>query len=151
MCFSGWRRECEQTGEGRHPGAHRSPLASSASASRRRRGCTSVPGMYSLVTGFVGLRQWMRRPVRRADNFTIFLSRLSWNLGASTSWNPLNLSRPVVGLLFELYGIRDELQGDTFFAYKLTSLTFKRWIKSHRPFAGIIRSSPYSPRFQDKG
>ena len=30
-------------------------------------------------------------------------------------------------------------------------LTFKRRIKSHLPFAGIIRSSPYSPRFQDKG
>ena len=26
------------------------------------------------------------------------------------------------------------------------SLTFKRRIKSHLPFAGIIRSSPYSPR-----
>jgi len=31
------------------------------------------------------------------------------------------------------------------------SLTFKRRIKSHLPFAGIIRSSPYSPSFQDKG
>ena len=29
-------------------------------------------------------------------------------------------------------------------------LTFKRRIKSHRPFAGIIRSSPYSTSFQDK-
>ena len=32
-----------------------------------------------------------------------------------------------------------------------TFLTFKRRIKSHLPFAGIIRSSPYSPRFQDNG
>ena len=31
------------------------------------------------------------------------------------------------------------------------SLTFKRRIKSRLPFAGIIRSSPYSTRFQDKG
>ena len=31
------------------------------------------------------------------------------------------------------------------------ALNFKRRIKSHLPFAGIIRSSPYSPRFQDKG
>jgi len=31
------------------------------------------------------------------------------------------------------------------------ALTFKRRIKSHLPFAGIIRSSPYSPRFQDNG
>ena len=31
------------------------------------------------------------------------------------------------------------------------ALTFKRRIKSHLPFAGIIRSSPYSTGFQDKG
>ena len=31
------------------------------------------------------------------------------------------------------------------------TLTFRRRIKSHLPFAGIIRSSPYSTRFQDKG
>ena len=30
-------------------------------------------------------------------------------------------------------------------------LNFKRRIKSRLPFAGIIRSSPYSLRFQDKG
>ena len=30
-------------------------------------------------------------------------------------------------------------------------LTFKRRIKPHLPTAGIIRRSPYSPRFQDKG
>jgi hypothetical protein len=30
-------------------------------------------------------------------------------------------------------------------------LTFTHQIKSHLLFAGIIRSSPYSPRFQDKG
>ena len=28
------------------------------------------------------------------------MCRLSWNLGASTSWNPLGLSRPVMGLLY---------------------------------------------------
>ena len=33
----------------------------------------------------------------------------------------------------------------------LSILTFKRRIKSHLPFAGIIRSSPYSPRFQNNG
>jgi hypothetical protein len=31
------------------------------------------------------------------------------------------------------------------------NLTFKRRIKSHLPFAGIIRSSAYSPHFQDNG
>ena len=30
-------------------------------------------------------------------------------------------------------------------------LTFKRRIKSHLPFADIIRSLTYSPRFHDKG
>jgi hypothetical protein len=41
-----------------------------------------------------------RRPVRRADNLTTFVCRLSWNLRASTSWNPQGLSRPVMGLLY---------------------------------------------------
>jgi hypothetical protein len=40
------------------------------------------------------------RPVRRADNLTTFMCRLSWNLGASASWNPQGLSRPVMGLLY---------------------------------------------------
>jgi hypothetical protein len=40
--------------------------------------------------------------VRRADNLTTFVCRLSRNLGASTSWNPKGLSRPVMGLLFTL-------------------------------------------------
>ena len=38
--------------------------------------------------------------VRRADNLTTFMCRLSWNLGASTSWNPQSLSRPVIVLLY---------------------------------------------------
>jgi len=41
-----------------------------------------------------------RRPVRRADNLTTFMCRLSWNLGASTSWNSQGLSRPVMGLIY---------------------------------------------------
>ena len=43
-----------------------------------------------------------RRPVRKADNLTTFMCRLSWSLGASTSWNPQGLSRPVMGLLFDI-------------------------------------------------
>ena len=35
-----------------------------------------------------------------ADNLTTFMCRLSWNLRASTSWNPQGLSRPVKGLLY---------------------------------------------------
>jgi len=31
------------------------------------------------------------------------MCRLSWNLGASTSWNPQGLSRPVMGLLYLYY------------------------------------------------
>jgi len=40
------------------------------------------------------------RPVRRADNLTTFMCRLSLNLGASSSWNPQGLSRTVMGLLY---------------------------------------------------
>ena len=32
------------------------------------------------------------------DNLTTFMCRLSWNLTASTSWNPQGLSGPVMGL-----------------------------------------------------
>ena len=39
---------------------------------------------------------------RRADNLTTFMCRLSWNLGASSSWNPQGLSRTVMGLLYHL-------------------------------------------------
>jgi hypothetical protein len=35
----------------------------------------------------------------RADNLPIFMG-LPRNLGASTSWNPKGLSRPVMGLLY---------------------------------------------------
>jgi hypothetical protein len=34
-------------------------------------------------------------PEVKVDNITTFLCRLSWNPGASTSWNPQGLSRPV--------------------------------------------------------
>jgi len=44
-----------------------------------------------------------RRPVRRGDNIATFMCRLSWNLGASTSWNPQGLSRPVMGWLYLFY------------------------------------------------
>jgi len=38
--------------------------------------------------------------VRRVDNLTTFVCRLSWNLGSSASWNSQGLSRPVMGLLY---------------------------------------------------
>ena len=34
------------------------------------------------------------------------MCRLSWNLGASTSWNPQGLFRPVIGLLYLFYLLR---------------------------------------------
>jgi hypothetical protein len=37
------------------------------------------------------------------SDLTTFMYRLSCNLGASTSWNPQGLSRPVQGLLLLLY------------------------------------------------
>ena len=42
----------------------------------------------------------VKAEVSRADNLTTFMCRLSWNLGASASWNPQGLSRTVMGLLY---------------------------------------------------
>ena len=50
------------------------------------------------VTGI--FRRGQRQPVPRAENITTFVCRLTWNLGAWTFWNPLGLSRPVMGLLY---------------------------------------------------
>ena len=47
--------------------------------------------------------------MRRADNLTTFKCRLSWNLGASTSWNPQGLSRSVMGLLYLYHYILDAI------------------------------------------
>ena len=69
---------------------------------RNPSGCTmalrSTQPLTEMSTGNIS---WgLKRPVRRADNLTTFLCRLSWNLGASTSWSPLGLFRPVMGLLY---------------------------------------------------
>jgi hypothetical protein len=47
--------------------------------------------------GLESASKWneQRRPVRKADNLTTFVYQLFRNLGASTSWNPQGLSRPV--------------------------------------------------------
>jgi hypothetical protein len=45
----------------------------------------------------------VKAAVRKANNLTTFMCRLSWNLGASISWNPQRLSRPVMGLLYLFY------------------------------------------------
>jgi hypothetical protein len=49
-------------------------------------------------------------PLSCADNFTTFVCRLSWNQGASTSWNPQSLSRPVMGLLYIFIFLEQNLQ-----------------------------------------
>jgi len=41
-----------------------------------------------------------RRPVRRADKLSTFMCRLSWNLGAWTSWNPQGLYSDCFTFLF---------------------------------------------------
>ena len=56
-----------------------------------------------------------RQPVRRVDNLITFMCWLCGNLGASNSWNPLDLSRPVMGLL-DLY---------LYFISQLSFVTFR--------------------------
>jgi hypothetical protein len=76
------------------------------------------------------------RPVRMADNLTTFMCRLSWNLGASTSWNSQGLSRPVMGLLFlylSLYllyaaGIR---QGKALWPVLFKTRWDQNWMRLH--------------------
>jgi len=61
-------------------------------------------GRLSLIemsTRDISLGVWGGRlPVRTTDNLTTFMCPLSWNLGASNSWNPRGLSRLVRGLFF---------------------------------------------------
>jgi hypothetical protein len=82
---------------------------------------------------FLGVK-W---PVPRPDNLTTFMCRLSWNLGASTSWNPQSLSRPVMvrGTLCLIHGVR-------FFptfrrnvlSTSLGDLTGYRWVPKYGPY-----------------
>jgi len=61
--------------------------------------------------------------VRRADNLTTFMRRLSSNLGASTSWNPRGLSRLVMGLLNPYLFITSVNYTQNFIKIVLSSLT----------------------------
>ena len=69
--------------------------------------------------------------MRGTDNLTASLCRLSWNVGASTSWNPQGLSRPVMGLLY-LYLTYSVTEEDPFLLRfdPLLSSTFPRY---HNP------------------
>ena len=53
----------------------------------------------------------VRQPVRRADDLTTFMRPSSWNLGASTSWNPQGLSRTVRGFHFIYLFVHDTKAG----------------------------------------
>jgi hypothetical protein len=55
--------------------------------------------------------------LRWADNFNTFMFRLSQNLGASNSWNPLGLSRPIMELLLHV-GLIHSLNYNCNFAYR---------------------------------
>jgi hypothetical protein len=77
----------------------------------------------------------LRRSVRRADNLTTFMCRLSRNLGASTSWNPKGLSRPVVGFLYlyliqskrtRLTSVCDLVPAPKFWAYIFFKVRYRR-------------------------
>jgi hypothetical protein len=57
-------------------------------------------GSLNLLEPSAPVQGLLYRPVRRADNLTTFMCRLSWNLEASISWNPQGLSRTVMGLLY---------------------------------------------------
>ena len=67
-----------------------------------------------------------RRPVRRVHNLTTFVCRLSWNLGASTSWKPQGLSRPLMGLLFHIWW-RAFHDIETWTLRKMIRYTWKLW------------------------
>jgi hypothetical protein len=79
------------------------------------------------------------RPVRKADNLTTFMCRLSWNLGTSNSWNPRGLSRPVMGLLYLLYNsahIRGSFQ--KFCTLYIFSLKMSLFYKIHLQDFNVI-------------
>jgi len=75
-------------------------------------GCTKALGLIQSLTEMSTRNiYWSyRRPVRKADKRTIFMCRLSWNLGALTFWNPQGLSRPVMGLLYLYLYLYDNIK-----------------------------------------
>jgi hypothetical protein len=48
----------------------------------------------------------LRRPVHRADKLIAFICRFTGSLGASSSWKPQGLSRPVQGLMYLFFYTR---------------------------------------------
>jgi hypothetical protein len=62
--------------------------------------------------------------VRKAANLTTILVPLSRNLGTLTSWNPLGLSRPVMGMIYLYHYSKPELCGLTF-SYVLLIINYE--------------------------
>ena len=62
--------------------------------------CSINPLMPSVLIFEQSKIFFLEKVAHRADNLTAFLCQLSWNLGASSSWNPQGLSRPVMGMLY---------------------------------------------------
>jgi len=79
--------------------------------------------------------------VRTADNLTTFVCRLSWNLGASTNWNPQGLSRAVMGLLY-LYLLHRPVSGHLSNTCFIFCSHKHRW---HLPFIGFLAISCQCP------
>jgi hypothetical protein len=69
--------------------------------------------------------------VRKADNFTTFMCRLSLNVGALTSWNLQDLSRPVTGLPTSLLPFRS-IEGNESF------VTFCSVLFRFVPFCSVL-------------
>jgi hypothetical protein len=91
--------------------------------------------------------------VRRADNLTIFTCRLSRNLGASTSWNPKDLSRPVMGLLY-LFTLPLCFISDSYDLCTRTTRadwhTLRNFIRGKRPLGRQVHSGRLLKRILQK-
>jgi len=88
--------------------------------------------------------------VRTADNLTTFMCRMSWNLGASTSWNPLGLSRSVMGLLF-FFNAQDNFIAKNFTATHFNVVRIPQFAKQYSPADIYNGSSGFSNHFSFQG
>jgi hypothetical protein len=70
-----------------------------------------------------------------ADNLTTFMCWMSWNLGTSTSWNLLGLSRPVMGLLY-LYLLFCHQLYQMSMKWWWNSLAVENWSPQRKPYPG---------------
>ena len=89
--------------------------------------------------------------VRQRDG----LSTTLFNLVLHKALKNLEQSNTILNKLTQICGYADDIlviaRSLPALEALCVELTFRCRINSHLPFAGIIRSSPYSTRFQDKG